>query len=193
MVSGAATLVMLIVKRNTLQTEYVWLGLSATIGAWGILIPAKFWEGRHGDAVLRRFIQLAVGLSLGLFAWSIDSLLLTNLTNTIDMPHVSLDIPGTHNVEGQPEMFSYLAYFGFLFLLVRWWKQADPLRSSRLSVWSTVVCVFWAAILNMFWEFPQPWGMMTAGTISVAVQLASPWIDRHGRLARPPLPPAAAA
>jgi len=190
-VAAAATLVMLIVQRSTLQTEYVWLALSATVGAWGILIPAKFWEGRHGDAVLRRFIQLAVGLSLGLFAWSIDSLLLANLTNDMNLPSVNITVPGAHAVDGQPQMFSYLAYFGFLFLLVRWWKQADPLRSSRLSIWATVVCVFWAAILNVFWAFPQPWGMMAAGTISVAIQLASPWIDPRERMAFPATPTAA--
>jgi hypothetical protein len=97
-----------------------------------------------------------------------------------------------HAVDGRPELFGYLAYFGFLFFVIRWWKQADPLRSSRLSVWATVVCVVWAAILNAFWSFPQPWGMMAAGTISVAVQLASPWITPRQRVAIPPVPASAA-
>jgi hypothetical protein len=81
----------------------------------------------------------------------------------------------------------YLAYFGFLFLLVQWWKQADPMRSSRLSLWSLAVCLFWAWALCIVpnFSFPQPWGMMMAGTISLAVQLSSPWVDPQARLARP--------
>jgi hypothetical protein len=78
--------------------------------------------------------------------------------------------------DGGPLLLAFLAYFSFLFLVPRWWYQADPMRSTRLSLWSTAVCVFWAAALNLFWPFPQPWGMMLAATISIAVQLSSVWV-----------------
>jgi hypothetical protein len=191
----AATVIIMIVQRSQLQAAHVWLALTATAGAWGVLIPAKFWEGHRGDAVQRRFVQLIIGLALGLVAWMINGLMYVSLINTIQMPHVGsnvVKVAATHAVDGLPELFGFEAYFGFLFLVVRWWKQADPYRTTRLSVWATIVCVAWAAILNIFWSFPQPWGMMAAGAISVAVQLASPWVDPRERVALPPVPSTAA-
>ncbi len=192
-VAAAASLLMLIVQSRDEQfyAEYAWLGLCGTVGAWGVLIPAKFWEGRQGDVVLRRFVLLGVGLAFGLFAWETGRHLQILLANEIELPHVQISGRTSFSAEGQPEVMAYLAYFGFLFLLIRWWRQADPLRDSRLSIWSTVVCVFWAGALYAFWPFPQPWGMMMAGTISLAVQLSSPWIDPQNRVARVTATPAA--
>ena len=131
-VAGAASLLMLIVQHRDQQfySEYVWLGLCAAIGAWGVLIPAKLWEGREGDAVLRRFVMLGIGLAFGLAAFETGPRLLKIvLENEVRLPHLGIDKQSSSSVEGQPEVMNYLAYFGFLFLLLRWWKQADPLRS----------------------------------------------------------------
>jgi hypothetical protein len=56
-------------------------------------------------------------------------------------------------------------------------------RGSRLSLWSVVSCVFAAWLLSMFWWFPQPIGMITAGVIALATQLASPWMPPSKRRA----------
>jgi hypothetical protein len=82
---------------------------------------------------------------------------------------------------GAPSLNGYLAYFAFLFPILRWWKQADPLRGTRLGVWATLVCATWAWLLNLAWPFPQPWGVMVAATIAIAVQLSSPWVDLKQR------------
>jgi hypothetical protein len=76
-----------------------------------------------------------------------------------------------------------MAYFAFLLMILRWWRQADPLRPARLSLWPVIVTAGWAWCLQIFWPFPQPWGVMIAGTMSVAVQLASPWHDTRRRTA----------
>jgi hypothetical protein len=179
-------------RERQFYSEYAWLALCGAIGAWGVLIPAKLWEGTSGDMVLRRFVMLGVGLLFGLVAFETGPRLLKIvLDNEIQVPHVSLEGHTTSDVDGQPEVMGYLAYFGFLFMVQRWWKQADPIRSSRLSLWSLAVCVFWAWALTLFWYFPQPWGMMMAGTISLAVQLSSPWIDPQLRVARATPAPAA--
>ena len=68
-----------------------------------------------------------------------------------------------------------------LFLVPRWWKSADPGRRHRLELWSTAAVVFWAWLVGMFWEFPQPWGLMVAAGSCVALQLASPWVDPRTR------------
>jgi hypothetical protein len=35
--------------------------------------------------------------------------------------------------------------------------------------------------LHQFWFFPQPWGVMLAVTISIAVQLSSRWVSPQER------------
>ena len=83
--------------------------------------------------------------------------------------------------DGSPLLPAFLVYFAGLFVILRWWKQSDPLRNTRLSLWATAACVLWAFILNMFWQFPQPWGFMLAAVVSVAVQLAAPWMSPQER------------
>ena len=82
--------------------------------------------------------------------------------------------------DGSPLLYAYLAYFGALFAGMRWWKQADPLRRTRLSVWSTGVVVFAAWLIHLIWPFPQPWGLMVAAIISISVQLVSPFAPHAG-------------
>jgi hypothetical protein len=76
---------------------------------------------------------------------------------------------------------AFMTYFGFLYLVPRWWRQTDPIRRVRLSVFFTAVVGFWAWLLHQFWPFPQPWGMMAAVTISIAVQFSSRWIAPRDR------------
>ncbi len=75
----------------------------------------------------------------------------------------------------------YVAYLGFLFLILRWWRLADPLRTHRLSVWSVGTCIFAAWLLGSFLSFPQPWGLALATIIAMSIQLASPWVPPSER------------
>jgi hypothetical protein len=59
----------------------------------------------------------------------------------------------------------------------------DPLRKSRLSIWTTAVCLLWAWVMHSLCSFPQPWGFILAATMSVAVQLAAPWVSPAERVA----------
>ena len=105
--------------------------------------PGQTLGRARGDAVLRRFVMLGIGLLFGLIAFEAGpKLLKIVLENEVEVPHVSVEGRTAANVEGQPEVLGYLAYFGFLFLVLRWWKQADPLRGSRLSLSASCVCVF---------------------------------------------------
>jgi hypothetical protein len=83
---------------------------------------------------------------------------------------------------GEPLTLAYVAALGTLFLLVRWWLQADPLRPVRLSLRSVLLSCIAAAIVAAGWRFPQPWLVMVAGIMSVSVQLSSPWVPLHQRL-----------
>jgi arginine exporter protein ArgO len=162
---------------------FAWFASTATLGAWTVLIAGKAMENKSGDAVRRRFAMLIVGLALGAVSFGIADMLMIRLTDAMDFPSVtgvtsSSSLYGSQNT---PLLPAYLAYFAGLFLVLRWWKQVDPLRPTRLSVWATGVCVLWAAVLEMFWHFPQPWGLMLVATISLAAQLSAPWLTQAQR------------
>ena len=67
-----------------------------------------------------------------------------------------------------------MTYFAFLFLVPRWWRQAEFTRNDRLSLWWLIVCMFWAWLLHFFWWFPQPTGMMVAGVIAAGDAVRQP-------------------
>ncbi len=166
--------------------QCAWLVLVSIAGTWAVLVPSKFWEGTRGEPMLRRFILMVVGLGLGAVAFGTATMLLVSLPPGAGFPkppNYQLP-PSFYAGDGRPLAMAYLACFGTLFLVIRWWRQADPLRSSRLSLWSLLISVVLAGIVAGVWHFPQPWLVMVAGVISVSVQLASPWMSPQKR-ARP--------
>lgn len=201
MLVGAAvclvmSLVMLLLRGvEALPEQYAWLALTSIAGTWAILLPSKIWEGRDGEPAVRRFCMLVAGLIVGAAAFGIQQNLWVGLPHEFTGQPAFAD-PGSMVTSLQsdtspdrlfaPEsLMTNLSFFGFLYLLVRWWRLADPLRSTRLSLWSTAVAVTWAGALFLLWPFPatwapfpQPWGFMFAATVAVAVQIASPWSNR---------------
>jgi len=188
------SIVMLILGEMIYSEQYrpethAWLALSAVLASWAVLIPAKFWEGRRGEPTMRRFTMLVAGLAVGAAAYGIDTVLLLDLNYTGG----GLSRAGGHlpphfaDAGGSPELLAYLAFFGVQFLILRWWLQADPLRPVRLSFWSTALVLFWAGLTPMIPEpwFPSLWGAMLAVTVSIAVQLSSPWIPPAERTDAP--------
>jgi hypothetical protein len=181
--TAAMTVVMvLIASYNGLDIRperSAWLFLLSLTGAYAVLLPAKLWEGTRGEAILRRFAMMAIGLGLGALGFVLAEALFVSLPPKAGFPEPSqYQLPHTFYAgDGTPLAMAFLACFGTLFLLLRWWRQADPLRGSRLSLWSIIVSVAVAAVVASVWHFPQPWLPMVAGIISVAVQLSSPWAD----------------
>jgi hypothetical protein len=168
--------------------QCAWLLLASLAGTWAVLIPAKFWEGTRGEVALRRFAMMVIGLGLGVLAFAVASSLMVHLPGDADLAFdrdFTLPTSSSFFAEnGQPLVMAYMACFGALFLLVRWWRQADPLRVARLSLWSIFVSVAAAWLVAGVLHFPQPWLPMVAGAISVSVQLASPWMPPHQRTRR---------
>lgn len=157
--------------------QYAWLWAVSTLGCWAVLVPAKFWEGVRGDAILRRFLMMVLGMGIGVAASALSDVFLVGLpagSGMLETPNFGLPA-GFYGIDGRPELMAHAACFGTLFLLVRWWRQTNPLRAARLSLWSLIWTVAIAGIAAFAWQFPQPWLPMVAATISVSVQLASPW------------------
>jgi hypothetical protein len=174
--------------------ECAWLTLVSLAGTWAVLIPSKFWEGTRGEVGLRRFVMMVIGLGLGVLAFGVASMLMVNLSHGYDFvadaldgkPPTPLDLPNGFydGFDGHPLVLAHMAVFGALFLLIRWWRQADPLRYSRLSLKSVIITVIVAFAIAALLEFPHQWPMMVAGVVSASVQMASPWVPRRERLAR---------
>jgi hypothetical protein len=95
----------------------------------------------------------------------------------------SLATPAMYGPGGVPGLTAFLAYFTAIFVTVGWWKQTDPLRSSRLQVGALVVTLLAAFLWSFAWPFPQPWGIMLAGAMSISVQLAASWFTPQDRVA----------
>jgi hypothetical protein len=168
--------------------QFAWLTLVSTGGAWIVLVLAKLWEGTAGEEMQRRFVLLLAGLALGFYAWTLDRALLVNLPYSTN-PHlrnsqqfVRTGSPQIHNPfekqqydsYGHPTLPAFLAYFGFLLPVLRWWQLVDPARRRRLNLWRTGGYALWAYILSCFWPFPE-FGIAAATVIALSTQLASPW------------------
>ncbi len=186
---GFAMSVVVTLLRGEAQLEqFTWLTATSVLGTWAVLIPSKIWEGRKGEAILRRVSLLMIGLVVGGAAYlAADALIVKfpdspmhNLFKARNIGPQFFDVK-----DGSPQLYAYLAYFGSLFFAVGWWKQTDPLRRTRLSIWSTIVAVFVAWAITFVWPFPQPWGLMVAAVMAISVQLVSPFVPPHQRVARP--------
>ncbi|MCU0958643.1 MAG: serine/threonine protein kinase [Pirellulaceae bacterium] len=162
-------------------TFYTWLTVTSVLGSWVVLGLAKIWEGEDGDDMLRRFVLMVAGLGMGVTAFVLANFLTIRLS-TAEMFNV-LELPkeliprGMYASDGAPGLTAFLTYFATLFVLLRWWRQVDPLRKTRFSLGATVVCVFVAMLIP--WQIP--WGFLLALTMSVAVQLSSPWTSINER------------
>ncbi len=159
-------------------TLYAWFAMTSIVGAWTILAVAKFWEADEGEPLRRRFVLLAAGLITGVAAFASSQFLGVRLTDEFVIQTLPVGAMPTSwtAADGSLALPAFLIYFGGMFAIAKWWLQADPLRMSRVSLWSTAGCMFWAWLIHIFFAFPQPWGFMFAATTSIAVQLAAPWV-----------------
>jgi hypothetical protein len=174
---------------------FLWASIVGTLSAWAILIPGQLAEGRIEDQAPMRFIGLLTGAFVGLLAWGVAHALY-------------LDLPGSREFFGPNDTFSanmlgwrseqlwqqfdqqhvvtlplshFAAYFAFLFAAIRWWKQSEWTRPSRVSFWAMAWAGAAAFFVGLIWWFPQPLGILAAAVISFTVQLASPWLPPSRR------------
>ncbi|MFZ5829663.1 MAG: serine/threonine-protein kinase [Planctomycetota bacterium] len=191
--TGGAGVVMMLVaalagaRMESIQpTQWAWLLLTSLFGSWAVLVPAKFWEGTRGEPRVRRLVQMCFGLATGVFAASLASILLLDLPEVFGILGLSDEfkyrLPESFYAPGgEPRLLAFMAAFGSLFFVMRWWKLANPLRGTRLSLWSIFITVIVADVLAALWHFPEPWLPMVAATMAISVQLASPWVNQSVR------------
>ncbi len=165
-----------------------WFAGVATIGSWGVLVVNRLTEGRTEDQTPMRAMMLGVGALVGLGAFLLSDALLVGVPKWRDAApemdasfiYGALDLPGPTTDPGnglmQIDLTMAVGYFAILFLALRWWRLAEWTREGRVSLWRIITCTGAAWLLALFWWFPQPAGVMVAGIVAVAVQLASPWL-----------------
>ena len=164
----------------------VWLWLMTTLGSWMLLGAGKFFERTGGEMVKRRFAMLVLGLMFGALAFASSRFLMVQFQDGIIERGPLGDDISRHmfsSSTGAPLLTAFLTYFGLTFLTIGWWKQTDPLRSSRLRIGPILVVILAACAWWVPLQFPQPWGFMLLAAISITTQLSAPWLSTHDRVA----------
>jgi serine/threonine protein kinase len=197
-ISGVAALVICLIASEPFSKPlFAWLATAVTLSCWAVMVPAKLLEGRVEDQAPMRFMQLVLGAIVGVLACSTaDSLMLplasfnrwgginpadSFMSNTVGLSPFGPNQDGKEVLHLSTQVFA--AYFAFLFVLVAWWEQADPIRSNRVNIWTMIWCGLVAWLLHFIWWFPQPIGFLVAASISLALQFSSTWISPSRRRA----------
>ncbi|MFO0968438.1 MAG: hypothetical protein U0793_23020 [Gemmataceae bacterium] len=133
--------------------------LLALAGSCAVLAANFFWPRPADESGHRRLVLCGIGLALGLFAVWLDGFELPwlgaddvdSLRPVVgpvpDLPrHPFYDRLYDHN-HSIPVLAGYLAYFGLLFLAIRWWRLAERPRPQRLDMRSVLAVAFWAYLL----------------------------------------------
>jgi serine/threonine protein kinase len=192
----AALLACLFTIRDFNPELFLWAAVVGAVSSWAILIPGQLAEGRVEDQAPMRFIMLLSGAFVGLVAFGVAQGMYLELPTSRDFgirPDDSfsaevLDWRSAALEQGYDQRHAvslplahYVAYFAFLFAAIRWWKQAEWTRSTRVSFWAMAWAGAAAFFLSLIWWFPQPLGIIAAAVISFTVQLASPWLPPSRR------------
>lgn len=163
---------------------FAWSGIVAATGAAMTLFFGKLWEREVGGSFTRRLVMLGAGAALGAGAFALaDFLMLPTISGVAAYREINSPLsPELYASNASPLLAGMVVHFAVLFAALRWWRGADPLRRSRFSIWATAVAVVAEWALHQVLPIPQPWGMMTAGLMSVAIQFSAPWENPKQRL-----------
>lgn len=174
---------------NIVDTAF--FGTVTLMAAWSLIVPAKMWEGTAGDTLVRKLMQGGIGIGVGALAWTIQQFLMVNDTRLLHADGTGVISGGQVgrismiDAGGFPTMAGYMAFFGMLFLIRRWWWQADSFRKSRFRISSALVTLLLGVVLTGVLPFPETLGATWALAISAVIQLSSGWTPQEDRLLAP--------
>ena len=172
-----------------------WLSLMSILCSWTVVSFARRWESKQEDSIAFRFAMMVAGLILGAISFQLSEFLLIpwnsilNASSSFQTPWLGSEfnrsLKGFYDADRLPNLAGHMAFFAGLMWIVRWWRQSDALRKKKFSMWAILWSMLMAGLVQAFFYFPSPWCLWMAGTTSLAVQIASPWIDpSHPQLAR---------
>lgn len=160
-----------------------WLVFTLVISSAVILGFGKLWETFIGNSLVRRCALFAAGAVVGgvffVASLSLGTPIMNEAIAHADSAPALASIypPVFYGENGMPTLAAFLVQFALLFGFMHWWKLADPLRRTRFSMWAVIL----AMVFSLFLPLPQPWGLMIAGGVSIAVQLVSRFADERAR------------
>jgi hypothetical protein len=185
LVIGVLYLLFMLVTQPQLYVDdwgrVVWAASLTLLGTWAALVLGKIWESHPGEAILRRFTMLVVGLGLGGAAWLLAGWLGLLFSNDKEWRNLSFWDNAANYQRPYESMLLSIASFGITFALIAWWHQCDPLRTKRFSFIMFGLSLLMAFITHIFLPFMQPWGLLIVGVMSVTLQLTSRWIPHEQR------------
>jgi hypothetical protein len=164
-----------------------WLSLMSILCSWTVVTFARRWESKQEDSIAFRFAMMVAGLILGAISFQLSEFLLIpwnsilNASSSFQTPwfgkELNRSLKGFYDADRLPNLAGHMAFFAGLMWIVRWWRQSDALRKKKFSMWAIVWSMLMAGLVQAVFYFPSPWCLWMAGTTSLAVQIASPWID----------------
>lgn len=161
---------------------FSWISATGVVSCWSLLVLGRVWQTTRGDGWHRRLIMAAMGVFVGWVSYFVADMLMVDVTTAIPaLGTVAWAEPELGPTWQIPVLPAFIIYFSGLFFVMRWWRQADPLRRTRLSIVAIGFSLLWACAFNAFCQFPLPWGILMAGMISFAVQISAPHLDRVER------------
>ena len=161
-------------------SHFAWLTVLGLFASGVVLLVGKFWEHRQTDGAVGRIVMVFAGLLVGIFGWTLADYFCIGLGADL---FATDSVPWTSplQIKGVPRVVAWLAFFVGMFGVLRWWHQADPLRRTRLSFWTSGVCFVWAVVLSHMLGQPVARYCVVVVIVSISIQLAAPWISFRQR------------
>ena len=173
------------VRNGTANAEviapFAWVGVMILATSMATLAMGKLWEAHEGDPLRRRMVMLGVGGGVGALAYLTADFLMLDIGAGLSRAIARTELPQALYAGGTPRLSAYMVHFALLLAVVRWWKTTDPLRRTRLSVWSVVAvaAVDWG--IQQLVPIGQPYGMLVAAGTVIATQIGAPWENPRQR------------
>ena len=160
-------------------SPYAWMLGIVLVGSFGILGLGKLWERDEGEPLPRRLVLAGLGTGVGYVAYMLGDYLMFLPPPGIEREIDLSPLPNALYPDGNPGSVAFMAHFALLFAAIRWWRPVDPLRRTRLSLWNVACIAVVSWIVHQLVPIPQPYGMLIAGGMAIAVQLSATWIDQR--------------
>lgn len=158
---------------------------ASLLGAWSLLIPTKFWEGRTIDPATRRFTLGAIGMAVGAV-----------LMTAVDWTNLVLPDPFVRFAESDPvdlwtgmtgldqqrvATIGPLFYFGLVFAIGPWSKLVARDRRRRFRVWPVIWIGLLGFVVAQVVPAPVAMGVASVMLITIVLQLVSPRSEEAAR------------
>lgn len=166
-----------------LQSDAPWwlLGrifLTATIFSWALLVAGLLPARDEAHQLALRVVHFVIGAAVGMLVFWLDGWALPSDPSTATARDVVLWTGHRLTPEALSAGIRYLAYFGLVAAVVRWWQLTDRRRRERIRLAPVIGACAWAAVFLLLW----PWesahvllGLAPVGIAAVSVQVVAPW------------------